>query len=65
MASPKGNSSKSTQRVRKLDGQVVRSVLFNGKAAGLGKYFAAEVNGKLLMDDTGTPLRYCDVGALE
>ena len=64
MAAQRGGS-KATQRVRKLDGQVVRSVLFNGKAAGMGKYFAAEVNGKLLMDEQGVPLKFNEVGNLE
>ena len=64
MAAQRGGS-KATQRVRKLDVQVVRSVLFNGKAAGMGKYFAAEVNGKLLMDEQGVPLKFNEVGNLE
>jgi hypothetical protein len=64
MAAPKTQAQKGTQRVRKLDGQVVRSVLYNGRALGHGKYFAAEVAGQLLCDETGRPLQFRDVGEL-
>lgn len=65
MAAPKSNSNKSNQKVRKLNGQVVRSVLYNGKAIGYGKYFAAEVNGQLLLDESGRPLEFRTTGYLE
>lgn len=65
MAAPKTQAQKGTQKTRKLDGQVVRQVLYNGRAAGHGKYFAAEVNGKLLMDQQGRPLEWRSVGTLE
>jgi len=64
MAAAKTQTQKGTQRVRKLDGQVIRSVLYNGRAAGHGRYFAAELNGQLLLDDTGRPLQYREVGEL-
>lgn len=63
MAAPK-TSSKATQRQRMLDGQPVRAVLYNGKSIGYGKYFAGEVGGKLVCDETGKPLPITDIGAL-
>lgn len=62
MASPKTSAQKGVQRVRKLDGQVVRPVLYNGRAVGHGKYFAAEVNGQLVLDESGKPEQYRQVG---
>ena len=37
MAAPKNKNTPSTQRVRRLDGQPVRGVLYNGRALGHGK----------------------------
>jgi hypothetical protein len=47
-----------------FNGQPVRNVLYNGKHLGHGKYFAAEVGGQLVCDDTGKPLHFRAVGEL-
>lgn len=60
-----GSNKKVQQRVRRLDGKVVKIVLYNGRACGHGKYLAAEVDGKLVEDATGRPLPYRQVGTIE
>jgi hypothetical protein len=65
MAAPKTQAQKGQQRTRKIDGQVVRPVLYNGRAVGHGKYFAGEVNGQLIMDESGRPAQYRTLGTLE
>lgn len=52
-------------RVRKLDGKVVKACLYNGHAIGHGKYFAAEVEGKLVVDKNGKPVPFRSCGRLE
>nr|NDG05751.1 hypothetical protein [Oxalobacteraceae bacterium] len=65
MAAPKTQAQKGTQKRRMLEGQVVRPVLYNGRNIGHGKYFAAEVNGQLVMDDQGRPMQFRQVGELQ
>lgn len=65
MAAPKTQAQKGTQKVRKLNGQIIRPVLYNGRACGHGKYFAGEVNGQLVLDSTGRPEEYRTLGILE
>lgn len=65
MAAPKTQAQKGAQRVRKLDGHPVRPVLYNGRATGQGKYFAAEVNGQLVLDEQGRPRQFKETGQLE
>jgi len=48
-----------------LDGKVVKNVLYNGKHADHGKYFAAEVDGVLLLDENGKPIPFRSTGKLE
>lgn len=63
----KGSVSKQKDlnaRHRVLNGEVVKPVLYNGFNAGHGKYFAAEVKGQLMMDETGKPLPFRSVGEL-
>lgn len=52
-------------RVRKLDGKLVKPVLYFGRHAGHGKYFAALVEDKLLLDESGKPRPFRSVGQLE
>lgn len=52
-------------RVRKLDGKIVKPALYNGIACGHGKYFAAMVEDKMLLDDNGKPRPFKSVGRLE
>ena len=65
MAAPKTQAQKGQQRTRKIDGQIVRPVLYNGRAVGHGKYLAGEVNGQLVLDESGRPLQYRILGQLE
>ena len=66
MASPKSSKEKTTQRLRKLDGRVIRAVLFNGKSVGQGKFMAAaELSGELILDSTGGAQLYSQTGQLE
>jgi len=53
------------QRVRMLDGKVVKPVLFCGQHAGLGKYFAASIDGVMLLDSAGKPLLFRSTGELQ
>lgn len=59
-----GKNVNPNARVRKLDGKVVKPCLFNGRAAGLGSYYAGEVDGKLVVDAGGRPVPFRKVGAL-
>jgi hypothetical protein len=52
-------------RIRKLNGKTVIPVLYNGRGVGHGKYFAASVDGALILDENGKPLEFRSVGALE
>jgi hypothetical protein len=66
MAAPKSSSDKVHGRLRKLNGKVVKPVLFNGRAVGGGKYMAGEVDGKLVMiDGTDIPAKLRSIGTLE
>ncbi len=53
------------QRAWMFNGQQIRPVLYNGRAVGEGKYFAASVNGELLLDENGTPHQFRKIGTLE
>lgn len=64
MAQAKTAANKQKASVRMLDGKVVRPALFNGRAAGMGKYFAGEVEGKLVTDENGVPLKLKEIGQL-
>lgn len=52
-------------RVRKLDGKVVKPVLYNGRGIGHGKYFAASIDGEMLLDEAGKPIPILQAGTLE
>lgn len=60
-----GKKKVENLRVRKLDGKVVKTVLYNGRALGHGQYFAGSVDDKLVLDEAGKPLPYRQVGQLE
>ncbi len=64
MAAPKTQAHKGTQKRRMLGDQVVRAVLYNGRAIGKGKFMAAEVNGQLVLDENGQPAQYRQTGVL-
>jgi hypothetical protein len=64
MAAPKTAAQKGTQRQRMLNGEPVKTVLYNGRSVGHGKYFTGEVGGNLICDDTGKPLPITDIGQL-
>lgn len=51
-------------RVRMLEGQKVQMCLYNGRAVGHGKYYAAMINNELLLDQDGKPLPFHGVGEL-
>jgi len=53
------------QKVRKLNGVVVRRVLYNGRAVGHGKYFTGDVDGVMIVDDNGKPVPINQIGNLE
>ena len=63
-AAKTGSNKKIPQKVRKLGEKIVKIVLYNGKAVGHGKYFAAEVDGQLVTGDNDKPLPYRSVGEL-
>ena len=52
-------------RVRKLDGKLVKPILYNGRAVGHGKFFAASIDGEMLLDETGKPIPILQAGTLE
>jgi len=63
----KGSVSKHkdpNQRVRMLDGEPVRPVLYNGRGIGHGKYFTGEVKGQVICNDKGVPMYLRDIGDL-
>lgn len=65
MAAQLGKKSVEGLRVRKLDGKIVKPVLYNGRYVGFGKYFAASIDGVMLLDEAGKPVPYQTCGALE
>jgi len=46
----------TTQRNRVYNGERVTNALYNGRAVGHGMYFAAMVNGQLILDSDGKPI---------
>lgn len=51
---------KQVQKVRVIDGKVVKPCLYNGKAIGHGQYLAAMVGDQLVLDQNGKPFGYRD-----
>lgn len=52
-------------RIRKFNGKIVKACLYNGRAIGHGKYFAAEIDGDLVVDENGKPVPFQRCGQLE
>lgn len=52
------------RKIRVVDGKRVLPVLYNGRAVGHGKYFAASIDGQLMLDADGKPLKFRQVGEL-
>lgn len=69
MAAPKSSSQKNPGRIRKLGGDVVKQVLYNGRASGHGKYYAGYIGGvpseSLISDSNGKPLHFNLIGQLQ
>jgi hypothetical protein len=65
MGKPKSKGvGAGVNRERMLNGKVVQNCLYNGIASGHGKYFAAMVDGQLIVDENGRPLPFREVGVL-
>ena len=60
----KNKQKQEGQRVWRLNGEEVRPCLYNGRAVGHGKYYAAMINGALVCEND-VPLHFRSVGALE
>ena len=56
--------SATPQKLRRLNGKVVRPVLYNGRALGHGKYFAGEVDNQLVCDAQGKPFYFKTIGTV-
>lgn len=50
--------------IRMLDGKKVVPCLYNGRACGHGKYFAAMVGDQLIVDEHGKPLPFNGAGEM-
>lgn len=50
---------------RMHEGKEVRPVLYVGRQVGHGKYMAGSVDGKLLMDANGIPMRFSRIGSID
>jgi hypothetical protein len=59
-----GNKKTAGLRLWMLNGKKITPVLYNGRACGHGKYFAGEVDGKLVVDDDGKPVPFAQIGEL-
>jgi hypothetical protein len=52
------------QCVRRIGKDAVKVVLYNGRAVGHGKYLTGEVDGKIVTNAIGVPLRLREIGQL-
>lgn len=67
MGAKKGNArtaanKKRPQKIRMLDGKVVKPCWFDGRATNKGKYMAGEINEQLILNEKGIPLPYKSIG---
>jgi hypothetical protein len=65
MAAKTAKKDLKGMKVRKLDGKTVKPTLFNGKAAGQGKYLSGEVDGIIVVDQNGRPIPFRSIGSME
>lgn len=65
MGKPKSKSQGAgVNRIRMLNGKTVQTCLYNGSAIGHGKFFAAMVDGQIILDNKGRPVPFRSVGDL-
>lgn len=64
MSSPGSKKSNVVQKQRMHNGQKVIPCLYNGRALGHGKYFAAMIGSELQVDEDGKPFYYREFGQL-
>lgn len=63
MAAPKKTANgKVPQKVRILNGKIIRPTLYDGS---YGKYMAATIEDKILYSDSGRPIEYKNAGVLQ
>lgn len=58
------NKKRGSQRERYLDGQKVTLCVYDGRAAGHGKYKAGMIGDALVQDNNGRPIPYHQIGEL-
>ena len=51
---------KTSDRHRLYEGKMVIPVQFDGSSAGYGNYMAGMVNGAMVLDESGKPMRFHD-----
>ena len=51
-------------KVWKLNDKIIVPVLYNGRHIGHGKYFAASVDGELVLNSDGAPYHFREIGEL-
>lgn len=49
---------------RYLHGKEVRPIMYVGRSQGHGKYIAGTVDGQLVCDPTGKPIKFDRIGAI-
>lgn len=64
MATTAANKKLEGLYIRKYNGKTVVSCLYNGRGIGHGKYFAAMVDSALVLDATGRPIPFTELGDL-
>ena len=52
------------QKFRYYNGLQVTPTLYNGRAVGEGKYLSGSVRGELVLDESGIPLKWREIGVL-
>ena len=52
------------QKFRYFNGVQVTPTLYNGRAVGEGKYLSGSIRGELVLDESGVPMKWRDIGYL-